>query len=81
MSNKTRKTSVRLTPAGDEIMLLLAKKLGVSQTALIEMALRHFAEREGIVLPVASVSNAIHAKAEGIQIQKEESQKEDAQNF
>ncbi len=41
-------TSIRLTPEAKRLIRELAKKLGVSQTAIIEIAIRKFAESEGI---------------------------------
>lgn len=38
-------TSIRLTPEAKRLIKELAKKLGVSQAAIIEMAIREFADK------------------------------------
>ena len=43
-----RATSVRLTPEAKRLMAVIAKKLGVSQSAVPEVAIRPFAKNEGI---------------------------------
>ena len=45
VKNKSN-TSVRLTPEATELLKELATKLGVSQTAVIEMAIRKLANLE-----------------------------------
>jgi predicted transcriptional regulator len=50
MTTKKKQTSVRLSDRGREILHALAEKSGVSITAIIEIALRHEMEREGIVI-------------------------------
>jgi len=47
MKNKSN-TSVRLTPEAIHLLKELAKKLGVSQTAIIELAIRYLAKKENI---------------------------------
>jgi predicted transcriptional regulator len=47
MGNRSN-TSVRLTPEALRLLKELAKKLGVSQAAIMEMAIRKFAERSGV---------------------------------
>lgn len=47
MSNKEA-ISFRLTPEAIRLIKRLADKLGVSQAAVMEMAIRKFAEQEGI---------------------------------
>ena len=42
-------TSHRFSPTARSLMKNLADKLGVSETAVIEMAVRRMAEREGVV--------------------------------
>lgn len=39
-------TSIRLSPEGQRLRALLAHKLGISQTAVIELALRDKAKHE-----------------------------------
>lgn len=41
-------TSIRLSEEGKQLRKLLAEKLGISESAVIEMALRKLAEMEGI---------------------------------
>jgi len=45
--NKTQ-TSIRLTQEAKRLRKLLSAKLGVSLTAVIELAIREFAKREGV---------------------------------
>lgn len=45
---KKGNTSVRLTLEADALLKELARKLGISQTAIIEIAIRRLAEQEGI---------------------------------
>jgi len=47
MANKEQ-TSMRLTPEAKRLLEKLAKKLGVSRTAVMEMAVRRMAEVEKI---------------------------------
>jgi predicted transcriptional regulator len=49
-------TSIRYTPEAKRLLELLAKKLGVSQTAVVEMAIREFAEKRGVLDPHADYS-------------------------
>jgi predicted transcriptional regulator len=46
MNKNKSNTSVRLTPEATRLLKELAKKLGVSQTAIIEMAIRKLAQLE-----------------------------------
>jgi hypothetical protein len=41
-------TSFRLTPAARDLVVALAEKMGVSQTAVIELALRMLAKKEKV---------------------------------
>jgi predicted transcriptional regulator len=41
-------TSIRLSEEARRLRALLAKKLGVSQSAVLELAIRELARREGI---------------------------------
>jgi hypothetical protein len=45
---KKHLTSIRLTPDAKRLLVLLAQKLGVSQAAIWELAIREKAQREGI---------------------------------
>jgi Ribbon-helix-helix protein, copG family len=45
---KTKLTSIRLTEDAKLLIELLSKKLGVSQSALLELALRALAKQEKI---------------------------------
>ena len=56
MATKKVPTAVRLSSVGKQQLEALADKLGVSQTAVIEMAVRMMAERERI--PAAPVPAA-----------------------
>lgn len=47
---KKIKTSFTLTESASKLLKLLAKKLGVSQTAIIEIAVRRLADKEGVSL-------------------------------
>lgn len=47
MDNK-QATSIRLTPEAKRLVKELAKRLGVSQTAIMEIAIRRLAESEGV---------------------------------
>lgn len=47
MSNK-QATSIRLSPEAKRLLAELAKKLGVSQAAIMEIAIRRLAQTEGI---------------------------------
>jgi predicted transcriptional regulator len=51
MSNKTEQTNVRLSATAKRLLQALAQKLGVSQAAVLEMAIRKFAESESIQEP------------------------------
>jgi predicted DNA-binding protein len=48
MRKVTATTSLRLTPEGKRLLQALAQKLGVTQAAVIEMAIRKFAEVENV---------------------------------
>lgn len=43
-----RATSVRLTSEAKRLMAVIAKKMGISQSAVLELAIRQFAKNEGI---------------------------------
>lgn len=44
-------TSIRLTPEGLRLLKALAEKLGISQAAVMELALRRMAAKEGVGKP------------------------------
>jgi len=46
--NKKKSTSLRLTPEAKRLLEELAKKLGISQAAIIEIAIRRLAETENV---------------------------------
>jgi len=46
MEKNKSNTSVRLTPEATHLLKDLAQKLGVSQTAIIEMAIRRLVQQE-----------------------------------
>lgn len=48
MRKRDKQTNVRLTPEAKHLLDELVKKLGVSQAAIIEMAIRKFAESEKV---------------------------------
>jgi len=43
---KKQATSIRLSPEARRLLALLAEKLGISQAAAMEIAIRRFAEQE-----------------------------------
>lgn len=43
-----KKTTIVLTPEGKSLLEALAKKFGISQTAVLEMTLRDKAKQEGL---------------------------------
>lgn len=45
---KNKPTSVRLSNDAKRLIKLLSEKLGISQTAIIELAIREKAKREGL---------------------------------
>jgi hypothetical protein len=47
MSEKS-KTSILLTPAAKQLLALLARHFGVSQSAIIELAIREKAQASGL---------------------------------
>ena len=47
MKRKTPK-AFRLTDDGEALLVALSKRLGVKQTAVVEMAIRRMAETEGV---------------------------------
>lgn len=49
MNTKRSATSIRLTPTAVRLIEAAAKKLGVSKSAVLEMAIRAFAEQQNIV--------------------------------
>jgi hypothetical protein len=42
-------TTIRLTELGEQLLTKLATKIGVSKAAIIEMAIREKAEKEGVI--------------------------------
>ncbi len=44
-------TSYRISDEGKRLIKVLAQKLGVSETAVVEMAVREMAEKRGIATP------------------------------
>ncbi|HEX4207251.1 MAG TPA: hypothetical protein VHZ51_24240 [Ktedonobacteraceae bacterium] len=48
MDKQKKPTSIRLSEEGKRLRKLLAKRLGVSESAVLELALRRLAEMEGI---------------------------------
>lgn len=59
----TRKSSkqmnIRFTPEALELLKIAAQKLGVTQTAIAEMAVREFAEARGIKLQPEQVCKPV----------------------
>lgn len=47
MSDKLS-TSLRLSPEAKRLLAELAKKLGITQAAIMEIAIRRLAEKEGV---------------------------------
>jgi predicted transcriptional regulator len=48
MATTKKQTGIRLTDEGRELLEELARKLGVSQTAIMEIAIRKMAANEGV---------------------------------
>lgn len=48
--NKTL-IALRLTPEGVDLIKTMSKKLGVAQADIVEMAVRKFAQAEGVEIP------------------------------
>lgn len=48
MRKANQTTSIRLTPEAMHLLRELAKKLGVTQAAIMEMAVREFAEKRDV---------------------------------
>jgi len=46
--SKKQPTSLRLSPEAKSLLVELAKKLGVTQAAIVEMAIRRYAKSEGV---------------------------------
>ena len=42
-----KQTSIRMSYAAKELVVLLAERLGISQSAVLELAIRTLAKREG----------------------------------
>jgi predicted transcriptional regulator len=51
MLDKTKTTSFRLSPDARALIELLSKKNSISQTAVMELAIRQLAKAEGIETP------------------------------
>ncbi len=43
-----KQTSIRMSDTAKELVVLLAERLGISQSAVLELAIRTLAKREGI---------------------------------
>jgi predicted DNA-binding protein len=48
MKERKKATSIRLSEEGKQLRKLLAERLGLSESAVIELALRRLAEMEGV---------------------------------
>ena len=48
MNKSDKHTTIRLTPEAKRLLEELAKKLGVTKTGIIEMAIREFAEKREV---------------------------------
>ena len=48
MSKTSTVTSIRLSPTADRLRRLLAERLGITMSAVIEIAIRLLAKREGV---------------------------------
>ena len=48
MRKSEKQIAVRLTPEAKRLLTELAKKLGVTNTSVVEMAIRKFAVAEGV---------------------------------
>jgi predicted transcriptional regulator len=54
MATTKKPTAVRLTDDGKLLLEKMAKRLGVSQTAVMEMAIREMADRRGVEIREAT---------------------------
>ena len=52
MATNKQQTSLRLSAEGRALQEALARKLGLSLTAIVEMAIRELAERKGVKVKV-----------------------------
>jgi predicted DNA-binding protein len=48
MDKKNKPTSIRLSQEGKQLRKLLAQKLGLSESAVVELAIRKLAEAEKV---------------------------------
>ena len=48
MDKKNKPTSIRLSEEGKQLRKLLAQKLGLSESAVVELAIRKLAEAERV---------------------------------
>jgi hypothetical protein len=51
MLKNTTPKGFRLSPQGRDLLAALSDKHGVNQTAVMEMAIREKAERDGVTIP------------------------------
>ncbi len=51
---KNKQVNVRLTDDAVQLLLELTKKLGISQAAVLEIAIRRFAENENVQIQAVS---------------------------
>jgi predicted transcriptional regulator len=51
MTEKRKATSIRFSDEADRLIRLLAAKLGIKRSAVIELAIRKFAEQEQVRRP------------------------------
>ena len=60
MEAQKRKTpkAFRLSDAGESLLTAIAERLGVNQTAVIEMAIRRMATSEGVTAPEPATNRA-----------------------
>lgn len=48
MDRKSKPSTIRLTEEGKQLRKLLAKKLGISESAIVELSIREMAEKRGV---------------------------------
>jgi predicted transcriptional regulator len=53
MATTKKATAIRLTDEGTRLLAAVADQLGVSRTAVMEMAIRRIAKEEGVASPPA----------------------------
>jgi predicted transcriptional regulator len=55
-------TSIRLSSEARELMRLLSAQMGISQSSVMELAIRRMAEREGAAKPMHPATKIAHKR-------------------